>query len=1476
MSYIKLRITIFAFFVFSIYSIYLSAQPKCYFEHYGTDNGLPQNSIMNIIQDRKGFIWMSTWDGLCKFDGYNFFSYRLVSDGPNQVRSNRIDFIGEDNYGYIWTLPYDKDPQRFDPRLEKFTGLNESKGLAGKSSLTDRIIINKSGKVWMILTNGGCACVLDSLLHAEVFDRKNGKIKANKIQNIYEDRNLDTWLLSDNGIYKVDGNNEVTSYFVNGTKKSIFYSSLETDNEIWFGSDNGIIQIFDKRRKKFDPFNSGLNSPIIFIKKLNNNQLLFASKDQGFAIYNLSSKQLTHYNTSTLPGMQSNRIISCYVDRSENVWFELDCIGVSKFDITTHTMKHFEMTIEYKSLNIFPPNFFIFEDNLGRLWIHPRGGGFGYFDPVLDRLMPFYNEPFSPTWRFSNIMHCAYSDKQGNLWMSTRSHGLDKVVFTNDIFKTTIVDPKTHSSVNNDIKSIWEDHLKRLWVSSKVGKVYIYENSKQLGYLTEQGTISKTGAPIDGFCYCMLEDKKGNLWIGTKGDGIYKLVPDGKLKYKITQYKNKPNDPNSLSNNSVYSIFQDKFGRIWVGTYGGALNPDKGGLNLMDTKQEGKFYNAENGLKQYPSHYGSQIRVISSDKFGNIYVGTTLGLIVFSPNFSNPASIKFKLYTSHNPKEFGIKANDIHDVCTTHNGETYIAIFGGGVAKVAETDKSGFPVKFTNFDKDNGLPSNITLSIQEDLDGKLWITTEGNLTSYNPKKKSFETYSEVSRLLQGYNFSEGSRYSSSNGTIYFGFSNGFLSVRTDQISDNNFSPYIALTQFKIDNKIVPIGEQNSPLDKAIDDIKTLKLNYKQNSFTIEFAALDYANPDNITYAYKLDGIDKDWVTSKQHQVTYAKVAAGKYRFHLKSTNSDGVWVDNERILTIVVTPPFWASTLAYFLYFAIFCIILYSVLRTIFTFYRLQDKIKLEQEQAEMRTRFFTDISHEIRTPLTMIVSPIENIVEDQNTPSGIKDQLILVSKNANRMLRMVNQILDFRKIQKQELNVQQTKIGKFVEEICSSFDETAEERDIWLQFTNKVGDDTLWIDRDGVEKLIFNLLSNAFKYTSSGKSIYVDVFHKDNQIALSVSDEGSGMTKEIQNKIFTRFSSFNKDKSKPSTGIGLSIVKEVADKHKARIVINSEIEKGSSFTVLFIKGTTHFDVDTTLNQNMEESPVTKLAPGNSKSETDNNEEIKENDSESLKQSILVVEDDVDLRSFIKTSLIEYYDILEAGNGKEAYELASTTYPDFILSDVMMPEMDGFELLQMIRENKETSHIPFILLTAKTDINSKLEGMMFGAEDYITKPFSVKYLRARIENIIKQRRVLFQFFNQKKILVDQQETENITPKEDVIITKLDEEFVNNVKEFIIANIDNSNFVVEDLATKMSMSRTVFFKKLKSLTGLAPIEFIREIKIRYAAEMIIKENYSIKEIAFMIGFADTKYFTQCFKQIFNCTPSEYRKQNIPKA
>lgn len=1452
----------------------IQSQPKCFFEHYGAEDGLPQHTVMDILQDKKGFMWFSTWNGLCKFDGYNFTTYKIQDGDSYHMMSNRIDHIISDKYGYIWTLSYDNEAHRFDPRTERFMGLRSIKQYEDLTFTATKVTPMKSGKVWLLSDKMGAVCIVDSIFKVEIFDVKNKKIGSNNIYEVYEDQNRQSWILTDNGLYSLSADmNNLKSYFTDKktNKAQSFFTAQEIDGEIWFGSNNGKIWRYDKNNGSFLPFDTGIHSDVSCIRIIDDDQILIINAQEGFCIYNKNTNEINKYNKTNTPDFRSNNIISSYIDKNKNIWFELDMLGVSKFNVRTKQVKHFEMKIESAISNVFPPNFFIFEDKSDHLYVHLRGGGFGYYDPLLDKLIPFYNEPSSPLWRFSNMLHSGFSDRQGNLWLSTRSHGLEKVIFNNSVFRSVIIDPDTHSTINNDVRSIFEDSNQRLWVSTKGGKIMIYNaDLTPIGHVCANGKIGE-GVPLKGISYTITDDHEKNIWIGTKGDGVYKLTKTSDPKiYSIEHYTSSASDNYSLSDNSVYSIYEDKKNQIWIGTYGG-------GLNLVDPNRKGKFYNYKNVMTDYPVHQGSKIRIISSDKYGNICVGTTLGLIMFSSEFNSPQSIKYKTYTRIPGTGTSINNNDVYDICTTHNGDTYLATFGGGINKISETDSKGFPTRFVSFTTNEGLASDVVLTIVEDNQHNLWIASEGNLTQFNPATGACETYSEVSRLIKGQNFSEGSRYTSQSGIVSFGYSKGFISINPQKIERNTYVPYLALTKLLIANKPVSIGE-DSPLKENIDDIENLKLTHKQNFISIEFAALDYIDSKRISYAYKLEGLDDDWVVTKEQRIAnYSNLAPGKYVFHVKSTNSDGVWMKNEHILNIEITPSFWQTNWAYLLYVIIGGIILYSILRTIFLFYRMRDRVILEHEQTEMKTRFFTDISHEIRTPLTMIVSPVENIIDDETTPDETKSQLQLVLNNANRMLRMVNQILDFRKIQKKQLTVQETLIGNYIKDICENFAKTAEAQSIDLKINDRSEGAKIWIDRDSVEKLMFNLLSNALKYTENGKSIEVNIFRKDKFIVLQVVDEGKGIAKDMLNKLFTRFASFNTDKSKPSTGIGLSIVKEVADKHHAKIQVDSSLNEGSCFSVFFALGIDHFEDEVNIVQNEEEIK----APESSVKSTDIIEEstdavVDENTDENKSERavILVAEDDPDLRHFIRTILLPFYDVLVAENGKEGYEIAVSQLPDFILSDLMMPEVDGAQFLQQIRNNSEISHIPFILLTAKTDMESRLNSLEYGADDYLTKPFSVKYLKARINNIVQQRKRLYDAYTlQLNGAATNTYAEAITSDlEDQSITPHDNDFLYKVERIIEENIDNSDFLIEDLVSEMAMSRTVFFKKLKSLTGYSPIEFVRNVKIKHAAKLIVSdENFTIKEISFMIGISDTKYFTQCFKKVYGIPPSEYRNR-----
>ena len=1442
------------------------SQPEAYFVHYGAENGLPQHTVTDILQDKKGFMWFSTWDGLSKFDGYTFTTYHLPFSNMVESKSSRIDNLYEDRYHNIWILSYDNQAFRFDVETATFLGTSALAACKGRTFSASQIVPVESGVVWLLSEKHGCISIKDSLLNAEVYHTANHNLTDNYVHAIHEDKDRNSWILTQEGLTMLpaDGGGSVFYFHPLSrgkfTGKAPFFCVMELDDVIWFGSGKGMIWKYDLKGGTFTQLSTGIFSDIISILEISSEKVLILSNQGGFVIYNMHDGSMELYNNRTSPGIKFNVIFNGYIDRSKNIWLETDQLGVSKFNPYTRQYIHFTPFIESSVSSVFPPNFFIFEDNNDRLWVHPRGGGFSIYDRINDRLTPFYNEPFSQHWLFSNMMHSAYSDRQGNLWMCTRSNGLEKVIFYDDSkFKSIPLHANVNSTVSNDVRPIFEDSQHNIWVATKDGILHIYDaEMKEKGILNNRGEIGN-GTPLEGIAYSITEDAARDIWIGTKGEGVYKLTrKDNGNSFDILHYKNRADDKYSLSDDNVYSIFEDKNGNIWIGTYGGGLNL------ILREGDDRKVLHYYNDLGNYPFVLGDRVRIIAGDRSGNICVGTTLGFMMFDANFSSPREIDFKIYSRNNTDEHSIGANDIIDICTTQSGETYIGTFGGGISKIKETDQNGFPITFETYDSSDGLPSNIILSIGEDKRGDLWIGSEGGLTKFNREKQTFENFSEIKRMMKRYNFSENSSCCLSGGRMLFGYSHGILMFDPENVKNNTFNPYLALVQFRLFNRILPISAEG-PLYKSIDLIDRLQLKHNQNFLSIEFAALDYTDPENILYAYKLDGFDKEWIYSGNQRIAnYTNLSRGKYLFRVKSTNSDGVWTNNERTLAIEVFPPFWATGWAYLIYALLTILVLYIIFRILHAFYRMRNKIVWEKQESEIKTRFFTNISHEIRTPLTMIVSPIENLIQSKSTPEAVQKQLILVSKNTNRLLNMVNQILDFQKMEQSPLTVSKIAIGPFVENLYENYTNNANLKKIDYRFENRVGDQLIWVDAEALEKIVVNLLSNAFKYTPPGKLICVTLSHVNDEVALQVRDTGIGINKERMGRLFRRFESFNEDPSKPSTGIGLSIVKEMAEKHRARIEVESEENRGSRFTVFFKKGISHFGTDVTIDDTFRAVTIDEMQ------REDLNEQTPLLLAEEINghPTVLLVEDDDDLRQFIRSILEDEYEVHEASNGKEGFEKALDLIPDFIVSDIMMPEVDGIELLEKVRTNIHTSHILFLLLTAKTTLDSKLEGFGQGADEYITKPFSVSYFKARVKNLLQRRSELQRYYrdrtNSSPVVMSR-----ASQTTDVPFNEKDLAFIRTVNEFIESRLGNSDFVIEDMAVEMGMSRTVFFKKMKGLTGLAPIEYVRDVLMQHASELLAKGGYAIKEVSYMVGMNDAKYFTKCFKKKFNMTPSEYK-------
>ena len=1056
--------------------------------------------------------------------------------------------------------------------------------------------------------------------------------------------------------------------------------------------------------------------------------------------------------------------------------------------------------------------------------------------------------------------------------------------------------------MSNEVRSVCEDKQGNLWVGLKDGMIRLYDsNRKFIGHLTGNGTISMTGTPMEGTAYFIMQDSKGIIWIATKGNGLVRAeqISPTSMSYKLTRYQHDSNDMYSLSDNNVYCVYEDHHGRIWAATFAG-------GINYISQGEHGEtvFINHRNNLKGYPIDVCYKARFITSDNNGRLWVGTTTGAVAFDENFKKPEDIQFHHFSRVPNDTKSLSNNDVHWIIATQQKELYLATFGGGLNKLISISEDGHG-EFKSYSVLDGLSSDVLLSIREDHKQNLWISTENGICKFVPSGERFENYDERSISFR-VRFSEAASTLTSGGDMLFGTSNGLFMFTPDSIRKSSYVPPVVFSKLMVANEDVIPGEK-SILKVDLDDTQELVLSHDENIFSVQYAALDYTNPQNIQYAYILDGFEKQWTfADRQRSVTYTNLPKGDYIFRVRSTNSDGVWVDNERILNITILPSFWETPLAYVLYVCFVLLIIFVAVYILFTIYRLKHEVSVEQQISDIKLRFFTNISHELRTPLTLIAGPVEQVLKNDKLPADAREQLVVVERNTNRMLRLVNQILDFRKIQnkKMKMQVQQLNVVAFVRKIMDNFESVAEEHNIDFLFQTEKEALNLWVDADKFEKIVFNLLSNAFKYTPNGKMITVFIREDEGTVSVGVQDQGIGIAENKRKSLFVRFENLV-DKNifnQASSGIGLSLVKELVEMHKATISVDSRLGEGSCFKVDFLKGKEHYNssVEFILEDSVAPLSMERIVDiANSSLQTEaaiadapdlEVSAVKEEAEESSsKELMLLVEDNQELRSFLRSIFASTYRVVEASDGMEGWSKALKYLPDIIISDVMMPEKDGIEMTRELRADMTTSHIPIILLTAKTTIESKLEGLEYGADDYITKPFSATYLQARVENLLMQRKKLQNFYRDSlthvtvsEIPVAQGETlaghasaEPVSSAaEEPAMPEMspnDRKFMDKLVDLMEQNMDNGELVVDDLVRELAVSRSVFFKKLKTLTGLAPIEFIKEMRIKRAAQLIETGEFNMTQISYMVGINDPRYFSKCFKAQVGMTPTEYREK-----
>jgi signal transduction histidine kinase/DNA-binding response OmpR family regulator/ligand-binding sensor domain-containing protein len=1474
-------------FVLSLCFLFLSSSPgkaqsQAVLTHYTTDQGLSQNTIASVHKDKKGLMWFGTWDGLNKFDGYRFTVYKYNSDplDKNSPLHTRIDWIQEDKYGFLWLKTYDDLLYRFDPKMERF--LRISQEITGERSCYDKVQdvwVLRNGDVWCSLQKGGCYQIKTNpetfeLTLSRPFSTTQLKLKTfGNLNLVFLDSENATWLLSDKGLArKMPGEKMPIILFKDKVPSgsgeqypSAFLCQLETKTDIYFGGVSGKLLCFNRAKKTFRQIQTAFKSSISSLLRMPDGRIFTASSNEGFFLFQPKTGKTKYYNKSSFPAMRSNTVKSPFVDSYGEIWMAIDAPGVLHFNPGKETFEYlWQKAPNEKRSASQHTTFFVFEDIYKCLWVHSREGTLFSYDREKHCLRWFYNNPADPACVFKTNIQVAWADPAGILWVCAGNQGIYKCVQRNRDFRFESMEKYIHSGTP-DIRSLFQDPAGNLWVGSKAGELRIFNSKHQsLGLLCRDGSL-RSVSDLKLSVYNILQDRKGRIWLATKGQGLF-LAQARNAAYTSFQLKSftkEAGNKYSLSSNNLYDLYEDSKGRLWIASYGG-------GLILVDESPAGfRFLHSKNELIGYPCESCPRARCIDGDKKGNIWVGTTNGFLVFSSQFKKASDIRFYHYNRDSKLLKALNLSDIFQILCDSQGNVWFGTFGGGLI-VCKNYRLGASPQLQGFDQRTGFHTDIVLGLVEDNQRNLWLASENVLARFDPRTGVCDRYNLANGLESG-EFLEASVFKTKTGGLLFGNSTGFYSFSPEKVKRNLYAPRIVFTRFQLFGRDVTVGGEHSPLKYSLDDCTSIKLSHNQRTFNIEFSALDYQTPDNIQYAYKLEGFEEEWNTlQKQRVATYTSVPKGKYTLLVKSTNSDGVWNNNIRRLEIVVLPSFWETIWAYILYFILAVLCAMGILYLLWFYLRLKNEVVLEQQMSNLKLRFFTDISHELRTPLTLIAAPVEHILKEEDVSDSVRGQLLIVERNTERMTRLLNQILDFRKVQnkKMRLRLQESAFAECVRRTYINFEEIAREKHIRFILDDDSNGVLVWLDQNNFDTIVFNLLSNAFKFTSEEKTIRVHLMATEEEAVLRVTDEGVGIEKDKLSLIFARFYSMDEgfEAHKRSTGIGLSLVKELVDLHGAAISVDSRVGLGTTFEVRFKLGVTHFDKDVDFILDDDNVPVPEVLSDNAL--TADSSESSMTNREDM-QMVLVVEDNEDLRPFLRTVLGKKYRVAEAADGRIAWEMTQSLLPDFIITDLMMPNMSGTEFVHLVKNDDRTCHIPVVVLTAKTNLESKLECLNMGADDYITKPFSATFLEARVTNLLEQREKLQSLYRDRFLLSgrSQESVEIDVPMPQV--HSRDDEFMQRLMSVMDKNISNGAFSVEQLCSMAGYGRTVFFNKLKSLTGLSPNEYIREVRIKRAAQLLEVGEYTVSQITYMVGMNDSRYFSKCFKQRYGMTPTEYR-------
>jgi signal transduction histidine kinase/ligand-binding sensor domain-containing protein/DNA-binding response OmpR family regulator len=1340
-------------------------------------------------------------------------------------------------------------------QLLKFKQFSLTEGLSQSSVLC--ILQDSKGYMWFGTRDGLNKYDGHSFKTYQYNYRDKKSISNSFIRSLLEDKNGNIWIGTNNGLNKYiphEDNFERFKHTISNESlidNEIWSLAIATGDDLWIGTNAG-LEKFSTRTTKREHIESVSEGSNTLLKK--QIRSLFVASDaslwicnrENITVYNTQKKEIRQfsYPASKLRKSTRNYIPVIYEDRNSDIWLGYRD-GLALFNVKKNEFEHFNLASE-SNVSINSEVRAIHQDLFGNIWVGTYDGLY-IIDKEKSLITQYIHDENNLNSISQNSVYSIIGDTKGDVWIGTYAGGINYYDRSFDLFKNYYAGTNNYKLNYKVISSIVENEHGNLWIGTEGGGLNFLD--KKTGKFTYYTHSTNPKSLSTNNVKSIIETSEGNLWIGTHDGGLNFLNPR-KKPFEFKKYKRDINDSLSLSNERIIALLEDYNQNIWIGTSGG-------GLNMLDANSNTIFR-----IKEASSYVGDFIFNISKTNNKDILlISGSKGLAKINVDTKKLTLIEYK-------DEGAAAENTTITLCTFEDefNNIWIGTQGDGLYYYnSKTQKS------LRFGTDEGLPNQVIYTILSDNYNNLWFSTNKGLSRLNLETRQFKNF-DVSDGLISNEFNYNSKIELKSKELMFGSANGLVFFNPNKIVENAFIPPVYVTSISVNNK---------PFLSGTKIEKEITLTHNQNVFGFNFIALSYSQSDQNKYAYKLEGFDKDWnYIGNKKSATYTNLDAGNYTFKVKASNSDGLWNEKGQSVKVRIKPPFWKTWWAYLTYVALLVSVLFLIRK--YSLLRIHEKNELKQERLEkekieeinsLKLKLFTNISHDFRTPLTLIIGPLERMIQKKDGNSFVQKQHETMYRNASVLLQLINQLLDFRKSESGKLKLKASKnnIVSFVENIKKSFEELASFREIEYTFTSSDSEIDIWFDVVNLKKVIFNLLSNAFKFTPDNGSIKINVstIKKDQSkfIKIEIEDTGKGIPKKNIKFVFDRFYQVERKenvRSGTGTGIGLALAKSVIELHSGNIEVKSIENEGTSFSILLPFGKKHLEKDQIIKEsneleeiNIYEEETVKSLKEKAQTVTPIKVAIDENIP-----TLLIVEDNTEVRTFVKQIFEKNHNILEAENGKVALDIAKNNSIDLIISDVMMPIMDGIELCENIKTNVITSHIPVLLLTAKTSQDSLKEGYKTGADAYVTKPFDANILEQKVKNLLQTRQNLIKKFKKDIIL---------KPKE-LEITSADEIFLQKSITLIEKNINNSEFTINDFIEEIGMSRSALYRKLKSLTGQSINEFIRTIKLKRAAQLIAQTKRTISEIAYDLGFNDLKHFRKSFQKLFDELPSQYRINN----